>query len=189
MKTRWMVRQCLGCGDLRQVGGTMHCDTCDIFTGTSERFEVVRVSTTPIDLDGPGQARAVDGATAKAAAQITIKRGTQRHKVLQAVRAAGAYGATAHELEVDTGIPYASLTPRIGELKRGGYIEETSRTRPSQYGVQQAVLILSMSGVWADAPERRSEVVAEEVARPLFDHSHDARDGFFTGETPETLFD
>jgi hypothetical protein len=97
------------------------------------------------DLEGRGQARATDPATSHAAAQITVRRGSQRWKVLEAVKAAGEYGATSWELVEATGIPYTSLTPRIGELKRGGLITVTDRRRPSQAGVDQEVVVAGLS--------------------------------------------
>lgn len=154
IKSRWTMRACAVCGALRQpetLGGFCRvlggfCRVCGSGAPPTEAFEVVRVSTTPIDLEGPGQARARDGATAKAAAAITVKRGTQRHKVLAHVTNAGDYGATASELVATTGIPYASLTPRVGELKRGGYVEALGRTRNSPSGVAQEVLTVTTLG-------------------------------------------
>jgi hypothetical protein len=117
----------------------------------SEPFTVTRAPTAA-DLDGAGQARITDPATARAAGAIKITRGSQRWKVLEAVKQVGVYGATSHELEEQTGIRYASLTPRIGELKRGGYIKATDRTRTGRYGVEQEVLVVS--GVGMQWPER-----------------------------------
>lgn len=137
MSDRWRVRECPEHKGLyAEVFST--CHVC--FRDLEPVFEVMRVP----DLEGPGQARKTDPPTAKAAGEITVKRGTQRWLVLTAIERAGRSGRTAGELVEETEIPYASLTPRIGELKRGRLIEaKGDETRPSQYGVQQEVLVIT----------------------------------------------
>lgn len=141
--TRWRVGICPQHG-LVESGRSIACWCGMRFSG--ETFRVVR-EPTPEALDGAGQARSTDPETAKAAGAIKVTRGSQRWKVLEAIREAGLHGATSHELEDATGVRYASLTPRIGELKRGGYIRATDKTRVGKYGVEQEVLVLAGSTV------------------------------------------
>lgn len=101
-------------------------------------------------LDGPGQSRAEDPPTARAAAQVLGKPGTKRRLVLQAIADAGDEGLTSEEAVVRTGIEYRTLTPRVGELKRGGFITALDGvTRPGTHGVDQQVLVASVKGLAA----------------------------------------
>lgn len=52
---------------------------------------------------------------------------------------------TAADLEQITGIEYRTLTPRIGELKRGGFVI-ASGERMGDRGAMQDVLYLTASG-------------------------------------------
>lgn len=140
---RWTVRECPTHGLVSRLGYGLPdawCPHSGCHEALSEPFDVMRVPS----LEGRGQARRDDPATAKAAGEITVNRGSQRWKVLEAIRGSGARGATAGELAILTGVPYASLTPRIGELKRGHYIQATGETRPSKFGVAQEVLALNV---------------------------------------------
>jgi hypothetical protein len=98
-------------------------------------------------LDGPGQARATDVGTAKTAAVTLGKPGNKRRRVLQAIIDAGSTGLTAEEAVGRTGIEYRTLTPRVGELKRDGYVEALEGvTRPGTHGAQQQVLVATVLG-------------------------------------------
>lgn len=98
-------------------------------------------------LDGPGQARANDVGTAKTAAATLGKPGNKRRRVLQAIIAAGSRGLTAEEAVGRTGIEYRTLTPRVGELKRDGYVEALDGvTRPGTHRVEQQVLVATPLG-------------------------------------------
>lgn len=99
-------------------------------------------------LDGPGQARNNDVATAKAAAITLGRPGNKRRVVLRAIIDAGPHGLTAEEAVALTGIEYRTLTPRIGELKRGGYVLALDGvTRPGTHGAQQQVLVPTDTGL------------------------------------------
>lgn len=96
---------------------------------------------------GPGQHRRDDPATSKAAANMDIGgRTTKRFAVFAAIARAGHFGATATELEQATGIEYRTLTPRIGELKRWGWVTTNGLTRPGDHGAQQDVNVLTSKG-------------------------------------------
>lgn len=91
-----------------------------------------------------GAFRRTDSTTSrKAAVGVFPRSGTQRGRVLRALRDAGEYGATSAEIEAATAIIYRSLTPRIGELKAGGWIVSTGRTRTGNMGAEQEVLVLT----------------------------------------------
>lgn len=106
-------------------------------------------------LDGPGQARANDVGTAKTAAATLGKPGNKRRLVLRAIIDAGSVGLTAEEAVGRTGIEYRTLTPRVGELKRGGYIVSLDGvTRPGTHRVEQQVLVATQLGVREMGAER-----------------------------------
>lgn len=96
----------------------------------------------------PGQARRGDTSTAKAAAASLGKPGNKRRRVLQAIIDAGGRGLTSEEAVAVTGIEYRTLTPRVGELKRWGYIEALEGvTRLGTHGAQQQVLIATQRAI------------------------------------------
>lgn len=164
MTDRWTVRLCPEHGlltrSLRSGLGPEKCPICWRYVG--DEFEVMRVP----DLEGAGQARRTDPSTAKAAAEIKVSRGSQRWKVLEAITEVGAHGATSHELEELTGIRYASLTPRIGELKRGRLIVATDRTRKGRYGVEQEVLVLAQNAAPREGPGGGAAADGEHESLP-----------------------
>jgi hypothetical protein len=108
------------------------------------------------DAPAPGQSRRNDPATAKRAAAAP-RAGTQRAKVLEALLDADA---SPWELVDRTGIPYGSITPRIGELERGGWVEpaifvgtSSPVTRTTPYGAEARVLTpTAKARAWAARP-------------------------------------
>lgn len=120
-----------------------------------ERALAVGVSGNGSGLDGPGQARVNDVETAKTAAATLGKPGNKRRLVLQAIIDAGSRGLTAEEAVARTGIEYRTLTPRIGELKRGGYAAALDGvTRPGTHRVEQQVLVATPFGLREMGAER-----------------------------------
>lgn len=108
-------------------------------------------SVTVSGLEGPGQSRRDDPATSKAAAKLPARK-SQRAAVIMALTSAPG---TATELEGRTGVPFRSLTPRLGELKRDGVIYETGDTRDGSMGAKQVVVALTDLGwKWAGQLER-----------------------------------
>lgn len=94
-----------------------------------------------------GAARSSDPSTSKEAAKAVYPRsGSLRHTVLLWIAHNGDHGATAHELEQATGIEYRSLTPRIGELKKAGFIRTTGHTRIGGRGAAMDVNVLTDKG-------------------------------------------
>lgn len=94
-----------------------------------------------------GAVRSSDPATSVAAAKAVYPRsGSLRHTVLMFIAHHGDHGATAHELEQATGIEYRSLTPRIGELKKAGFIRTNGETRVGGRGSYMDVNVLTDKG-------------------------------------------
>jgi hypothetical protein len=116
-----------------QISPEMHRDLVDEFD--------TRVDDE--DLKGGGQHRRNDPDTSKLAA--APKKDSQRYAVLLAFINAGSYGATLDEIyyEVDPLRERGrdSWGPRIGELKRGGWVEDINQTRKGDTGTQQKVSV------------------------------------------------
>lgn len=122
----------------------------DAGIGPGDEFVVGRARS----LSSDGQARRGDPATARAAAKDSPpKRGSQRAKILAALAAGDPerIGLTSSALAEATGIPYRSVTPRIGELKRWGYVVPTGATRMGDMGSKQEVVALTPKGAAAAA--------------------------------------
>lgn len=119
----------------------MACNRAGVDPG--EAFYVSRVP--PVSsLGGDGAVRSTDPVTSRAAAKdVPPRRGSQRAAVLLALRDTPA---SADGLEWRTGIEFRSLTPRVGELKRWGYVEETGETQPGKRGSDQQVVRLTDKG-------------------------------------------
>lgn len=129
-------------------------------------FAVVRVGEDGMVLDFQGHddvpvedpaANALGGFTAdsatsrKAALDNYPRSGTQRARVLGAIVATAPHGRTAHEVAAATGLYYGSVTPRIGELKRGGWIVASEETRKSEHGSDAEVLYATERALTYDA--------------------------------------
>lgn len=94
-----------------------------------------------------GKSRHGGPGTSPAAAKLNFpSSGSQRGRALAEVQARGAAGATRDELQVATGIDLQSLSPRISELKDGGWIEPNGQTRTSDEGAQMEVYVLTLRG-------------------------------------------
>lgn len=98
--------------------------------------------------EAEGAARATDPATSKAAARdVTIPSGSQRYRLLVAIVNAGSHGLTSEEASDLARVSFSrSSGPRIAELKRGGFIRVTGRTREGSLGSAQDVLVATDEG-------------------------------------------
>lgn len=97
----------------------------------------------PVPLYRPALDRATTitgtAATSRTAAQHALpKAGSQRRRIYDALRCAGA-GLTRDELEQQLGIPSNSMNPRLRELAQDGWIIDTGRTRPTRTGAPAIV--------------------------------------------------
>lgn len=91
-----------------------------------------------------GGARGSDpGTSKKAARDIYPRSGSQRHKALMAVASKGDTGAIADDVSEITGIEWRSITPRLGELKKHGWVEPRGDTREGRMGAQQEVIVIT----------------------------------------------
>ena len=82
-----------------------------------------------------------DSETSRQAALDNYPRqGTQRRKVLAALERQPS-GMTREEIAVTLGLPDSSVRPRVVELIRGNWIQETPRTRRTSTGSKAAVLV------------------------------------------------
>lgn len=97
--------------------------------------------------------------------------GGQRHAALEAIAARGLRGATRDELQRDTGLDLQSLSPRVSELKRGGWVEVDGE-RASDTGTPMEVYVLTAKGRGHYAPttdpamEMAFGVAREPSSRP-----------------------
>lgn len=88
--------------------------------------------------------------TSREAARRVRKTVSQKAQtVLQAVTAAGAYGATCDEVEVAIDMSHQTASARMRELALAGLIEDTGLRRPTRTN--------SPAKVWRRKPQRRRE--------------------------------
>lgn len=129
----------------------------DLLDSHGADYRVGEIALDDPTKNGIGGYRKGDPETSrKAAVDVYPRTGNQRHRVLMAIADAGARGAIAYEIEVATGINYRSLTPRIGELKAGEWVQGTGRTRVGNMGAQQEILVLTdKAHLWIAKKERR----------------------------------
>jgi hypothetical protein len=108
--TRWTMRKCPNCETLSRAN-EIWCTECHGDLNPHDDIEVVEAAA----------ARTTDPDTSKLAALRAQPRvGSQRDRILQAVRRAGSAGLTAREVERLTGIDRAGR--RVSELRQGGHI-------------------------------------------------------------------
>lgn len=77
-----------------------------------------------------------------AQAEISKSRKARRDVVLTLARAAGAHGATRHELADAIGIPVHAVCPAVFQLVKAGELENAGRTRPTGFGGHAQVLVV-----------------------------------------------
>ena len=106
---------------------------------------------------GAGGVRRTDpGTSRKAAGDVAPRTGTQRGRLLGAIVAAGDDGLISEEAAELAGVEFArSSGPRLAELKAGGWIRTTGKTRLGSLGSEQDVLVATDKGRAAAADMRR----------------------------------
>tara|TARA_Y100001963_G_C6477854_1_gene307568 strand:+ start:117 stop:515 length:399 start_codon:yes stop_codon:yes gene_type:complete len=60
-------------------------------------------------------------------------------QVLKSIRASGSKGQNSYEVEIATGIPNQTCTPRLAPLRRKGLIVDSGERRPGGTGRNQIV--------------------------------------------------
>ena len=81
-------------------------------------------------------------ATSRAAAVAAApKAGTQRQRVLEAIRSSGYRGCTRPELAEATGLPLQSICARASELLEGGLIVVSEQRRRTRFAKWAEVLV------------------------------------------------
>lgn len=126
---------------LDEIPPNVLADVEDLLDGAHLRYRVSEQDPTKPSLGG---FRRTDPDTSRlAAVQVYPRTGTQRERVLLAINAAGDTGAIPYEIEAATRINYRSLTPRIGELKAGGWVVGTGNTRTGNMGAEQEILVVT----------------------------------------------
>jgi hypothetical protein len=106
------------------------------------------------DLMAPrrGASRHTDPTTSHdAGADVAPRTGTQRWRLLKAIAAAGDAGLTNEEAAELTGIALRSSGPRLAELKHGGWIAATGKTRLGSLNSEQDILVTTDKGQMAMA--------------------------------------
>lgn len=83
--------------------------------------------------------------TSRGAALLNYPRsGTQRWKVLTAIVSSG--GRTRDQLSEELHLPDSSVDARVWELKKGGWIEESSRKERTRAAAEATVLVATTHG-------------------------------------------
>lgn len=119
---------------------------------TGDAFYVTRVPPIRHDENRVGPSVPGSRTSRDAALQNAPRSGTQRAEILRHVvdhtSRTGAFsiGVTRDALVELTGFRYSSVGPRVLELIRGGFIEETDRTRKTVSGNDAVVLVATEKG-------------------------------------------
>lgn len=131
---RWEVYRCPQCKGVTSITKSVvaqaarYCPNCIVPMG--EPFEVVRAVG----------ARRSDPDTSKLAAlKNEPRRGSQRARILEAIRLSGARGLTAREAERRSGVGEAHK--RVSELKQGGHIVAQGTRADEQTGAEGEVFV------------------------------------------------
>lgn len=91
--------------------------------------------------------------TSRAAAYANLpRRDSQRYVVLECIVDGGHHGYTRDELADVLRSTNQTITPRVWELVKGGFVEETARTRRTRQGQQAKVLVAT--------PKARDQVLS-----------------------------
>lgn len=123
--------------------GCRLCEALRLFPETPTLFDPPAPQFDPdaLDRNELGGFRATDPATSrKSAVGVYPRSGTQRHRAFLAILAAGERGATVSEVIERTGLPHQTVSTRISELKRGGWVEPRGE-RVGSFGTMQDVLV------------------------------------------------
>jgi hypothetical protein len=107
-----------------------------------------------VDRNDIGGFRATDPSTSRRSAiDIYPKTGSMRGRAFAVILAAGDRGATVSEVIASTGIPHQTISTRLSELKRGGWVVARGERR-GDHGMAQDVLVAT-DKARAEAAARR----------------------------------
>ena len=96
----------------------------------------------------PGQShRGASKAERDAALAQWPASGTNRMLVLNAIWRSGSDGLTHEELANATGLYHYTAAPRCTELKRGGWVRDSGRTRTTSQGKEATVWVVTDAGL------------------------------------------
>lgn len=125
----WMTRMnvCPACGDKRCARAADHRHQCHKQTNL---FDPVLEPKTTTGRDHPETSH-------YAAGRVLPKTGTQRGRVLEAIRRHG--GLTDEEIVALLDMNPSSVRPRRQELQKAGWIEDSGERRPTMSGAQAIV--------------------------------------------------
>lgn len=99
--------------------------------------------------DTPTSKAAADGVTEREGDSLQVNAGTHRHRLLEVYSAGFPLGFTDHEAATRAGLdrPGVCWWKRCSELRQGGWIADTSTSRPDPTsGAQQMVCEVTESG-------------------------------------------
>ncbi len=74
---------------------------------------------------------------------VVAVKATLRRRVVEYVRARGAFGATSDEIESGLGLPHQTVSARITEAKAAGDLVPSGLRRPTRSGRNAAVLVVA----------------------------------------------
>ena len=112
-----------------------------------------------VDANTEGQHHGEARSTERAAAMAVMpKTGTQRRKVLEAIRDSEPDGLTDEEVADRTGLYLYSAAPRRTELVAGGWLHDSGRQRPTRRG-QAAIVWTLTPAAWARLAEQNGRLL------------------------------
>jgi hypothetical protein len=129
---------------LPEIPANVLADVEDLLDGAQLRYRVEEQDPTTNGL-GPFSK---NSDTSRQAALLNFpKSGSQRERVLCAIRDSGEEGMTRDELARFLQLPDSSVDGRVWELKRGRWICESDRIRHTQNGAGAHALMLTVRGL------------------------------------------
>jgi hypothetical protein len=116
----------------------------DLLDGARLRYHVEQPDPTR---NGVGPSTKNSDTSRRAALANFPKSGSQRERVLTAIRRSGTNGMTRDELAHYLRLPDSSVDGRVWELKHGQWVCEADHTRPTSSGGDAHALILTAKSI------------------------------------------
>lgn len=106
--------------------------------------EVLFAELTPLDYTPKLGPFVKDSSTSRRAALDNYPRaGSQRHRIIEALYRAYRGELTRDGIAEELGLQHQSVDPRVLELIRGGWVQETPREKPTRTGSKAKLLELT----------------------------------------------